>query len=432
MNGCEVFPMRRAWYQVQSTFRWHAVARRKLAPKRHCSGVGGAQSLGDALAAGGKRRFFFIGGKGGVGKTTTAASLAIGLARAGRKTLVVSTDPAHSLGDALAVDLTGKPQLVPMEGIQGARGDLHALEINPTIVLDEFRKNLKLDKLREALAEQRAGLGASFLKALAQAGVDLDALGKLLELSPPGIDEAVALAQMMHLLQAGEHMEFERVVIDTAPTGHTLRLLSFPQFLHGLVAALLSIEARVSGFTPFSVVLGKVMGDDLKNQLEVSKANLERFMASMSDLSSVLTDAEATSFIVVAIPTHLAVSESRRLLEALEQAQMPAKYVIMNQCPFVELSSDHVLKEVPLTEIQIAVDKLVARQNMPDFSEREMQLLSATIKRLKAQHQDARKQIDLLEQKVGSSVRILCLPTFEEELTGVKALEQYSRVLFST
>merc|ERR1719454_1770299 len=75
-----------------------------------------AQSLGAHLAAGGERRFFFIGGKGGVGKTTTAASLAVGLARSGRKTLVVSTDPAHSLGDALSMNLTGAPQPVPLEG----------------------------------------------------------------------------------------------------------------------------------------------------------------------------------------------------------------------------------------------------------------------------------------------------------------------------
>merc|ERR1719359_1186275 len=105
---------------------------------------------------------------------------------------------------------------------------------------------------------------------------------------------------MMHLLQDEDHSDFERIVIDTAPTGHTLRLLSFPQFLHGLIAALLSVLEKVSTFTPFGAILGKVVGEDLKQQLKVSKANLAGTMDSMSALNSVLTDSETTSFIVVA------------------------------------------------------------------------------------------------------------------------------------
>lgn len=386
------------------------------------------------LAAGGDRRFFFIGGKGGVGKTTTAASVAVGLARAGRKTLVVSTDPAHSLGDALAIDLIGRPRPVPLDALElpgdsasagASGGSLHGMEINPSEVIDQLRLSLKLDRLAAALTEGRASLGTGFLSALAKAGVDLDALASLLELTPPGIDEAVALAHMMHLLHSDEHGDFERVVIDTAPTGHTLRLLAFPRFLHGLIGALLSVQRQISSFNPLGAVLGKVVGDDMQQQLEVTKKNLERFMEYMNALNSVLVDAETTSFIVVAIPTHLAVSESKRLLEALQEAKMPARHLVMNQCPFpVAAGGD----EDMLQDVLIATEKLEA---LGDSERDSAAVLRRTVARLQRQHRDAQTQIERLEREAGPSVRILRVPRFEEELTGVASLERYARILFA-
>lgn len=392
------------------------------------------EDLGSLLAAGARRRFVFVGGKGGVGKTTTASALAVRLAKHGRKTLVVSTDPAHSLGDALSLTLTGEPQEVPLEAGAGGEGLLFAMEIDPLKVVEEFREALSLDRVKKALSEQKGGIGAGLLAALAQAGVDVESLVSMLDMSPPGIDEAVALARLMQLLSDKQHEDFERVIIDTAPTGHTLRLLAFPQFLHGLVGTLLSVSEKVSGLSLVPASLfGQLVGDDFRQQLRNTKATLERFMASMSSLTKVFEDRDTTSFVVVSIPTQLAVTESKRLLQALEQAHMPARHIVINQCPFVkerqgEGHQDHSL------EIAAATAKLGGIAGRKEgaalgLSEVELNALLRAMSTLSRQHTDARRHADALAIHAGSEVSVYCVPVFEEEPTGSKALHRYADAL---
>lgn len=300
------------------------------------------------------------------------------------------------------------------------------MEIDPSKVVEEFRNGLKLDYLQRILRQGQGGLGAGLLSVLSQAGLDLEALATILELSPPGIDEAVALAQMMHLLGEEEGSSFERVVIDTAPTGHTLRLISFPQFLHGVVGVVLSLNEKVLGSSPFARILGSVIGDDLQRQLEVSKANLGRVMAAMATLNAVFADMDTTSFVVVSIPTHLAVAESIRLLRALEQAQMPVRHVVVNKCSF--LNGD--------AQAQAAAAKLAradARclESLCGVKEAEMAALGRIMDRLSRQHRDAQKQVAALEQEAGPRVHMLQVPVFDEELTGVAALDRYAEALFT-
>jgi len=398
-------------------------------------GTGDAASLSSGggfdklVVADGVRRFVFVSGKGGVGKTTTASAFAAGLARSGRKTLVVSTDPAHSLGDALALDLGGLPQQVDLKDLGGCDGTLHAMEINAAEAVETFRHNLKLDRLQAALREGRAGLGTSFLNALAKANVDMEALAALLELSPPGIDEAVALGQMMYLLRDEAYGDFERIVIDTAPTGHTIRLLSFPQFLHGFLAAILSIQEKVSNFTPFSKVVGSFVGEDLHRQMHNTKASLEVLIDRMNSLNTILMSQDTTSFIVVCLPTHLAVEESRRLFRSLDESGMPARHVIMNQCPFLNTDGSWV----DIAMAKAAVEKLERGRDNLDVSSTEVAALSRAVLRLQRQHHDAYVQIEALQKEADErGLRVLHVPTFEEELTGVKALGRYADILFNT
>jgi len=407
-------------------------------------GAGGAsaEDLGAHLAGGADRRFVFVGGKGGVGKTTTASALAVRLARSGRKTLIVSTDPAHSLGDALATELSGTPQELPLNGLDPqAQGRLFAMEINQAEVVEEFRKALSIDRLRELLQTERGGIGVGLLSALAKAGVDMETLVSFLDMSPPGIDEAVALARLMQLLSDQEHDDFERVVIDTAPTGHTLRLLAFPQFLHGLVGTLLTVSEQVSGFALAPRLLGNLLGDDFRQQLRNTKGNLERFMASMHSLTAVLEDLEATSFVVVSVPTQLAVAESKRLLQALEQSQMPARHVVINQCPFIgavgDGSHDYSIAVAAATEklekhVEAKRSDSTEGQSGPsgDFalSASELNALHLTMRRLARHHVDARRQADRLSA-YASGLSVYQVPVFDEEPTGIVALDRYADAL---
>jgi len=388
--------------------------------------------LGEQLTGGAARRFVFVGGKGGVGKTTTAASLAVRLAKKGKRTLVVSTDPAHSLGDALGVKLKGEPVPVPLAGLPEARGSLHAMEIDPVAVVEDFRHSLYLDRVRDSLKEGR-GLGSGVLTALSQAGVDINSLYNVLEMTPPGMDEAVALARLMQLLGESNQGEYERVVIDTAPTGHTLRLLSFPHFLHGLIASLLAMSDAVTSMSPFPRLFGSVIGEDFQQQLRVSKGKLEQFMGLMQALNSVFEDKEATSFVVVAIPTHLAVAESVRLLKALEQAHMPAHHIIINQCSFLghfSLSGS----EVDLEKAQAAIKQLAEEVRSQQGSGTaltvaEVEALEGTLERLSHQNREGRKYAQQLTEQAGPSVNVYLTPIIGEELTGVEALDRYAAVL---
>eukprot|EP00802_Teleaulax_amphioxeia_P005222 Tamp_05226.p1 GENE.Tamp_05226~~Tamp_05226.p1 ORF type:complete len:736 (-),score=113.26 Tamp_05226:825-2843(-) len=172
-------------------------------------------------------QFVFVGGKGGVGKTSTSSSLAVRLADDNIKTLVISTDPAHSLGDCLDVKLSGKPT-----PIEGSNGNLYAMEVDTEAALERFK-----DKLRK-LTSFNSRFGSLSEK------LGLDEFADLLQSPPPGVDEVVALTEVMKVVKEGN---FDRVIIDTAPTGHTLRLLSFPEFLDNFLKKVLSIKTKLDG-----------------------------------------------------------------------------------------------------------------------------------------------------------------------------------------
>src|SRR6202521_1154316 len=147
--------------------------------------------------------FRFYAGKGGVGKTTCAAAAALALSRKGTRTLLVSTDPAHSLGDALGKRLSAAPRLV--------RGSLYAAELDADRALGRWLRT------RERIFRSIASRGTYF------DDEDIDALFRL---SLPGVDELVGLVELRRLARG-----FDEVVVDTAPTGHTLRLLAMPTTL---------------------------------------------------------------------------------------------------------------------------------------------------------------------------------------------------------
>jgi arsenite-transporting ATPase len=150
--------------------------------------------------------FILFGGKGGVGKTTCAAAIAVALQP--KRTLVVSTDPAHSLGDCLGQKIGD--EIVKVEQTQ----NLYALEISSEKSLERFKHDY-LPQMRRLL-ETSAGIEHLTRSEREQ----------MLSLPVPGADEVMGLKRLMDLMEEGS---FEKVILDTAPTGHALRLLSMPE-----------------------------------------------------------------------------------------------------------------------------------------------------------------------------------------------------------
>ncbi|KAK4533022.1 hypothetical protein CCYA_CCYA15G3879 [Cyanidiococcus yangmingshanensis] len=262
-------------------------------------------------------RICLFTGKGGTGKTTSAAAVAHRLAAAGLRTLVVSTDPAHSLGDALGVDLGSETPVwdqsstaqVETDAVPPSRGEvrrvalnLDALEIDITAATEELKLLLSTQNL-----------------------IDLNKLGltdiqELLETIPPGADEFVALAQILDLLD-----RYDRVVIDTAPSGHTLRLLSFPDFLDSFLGKLLRLRERLG------VILNTVVGGVSRKKWDEAAQKVAVFQSRMQQLATLLRDTHSTEIVVVTIATELAVRESVRLIEELAQKRgLAVTAVIVN------------------------------------------------------------------------------------------------------
>ena len=174
-------------------------------------------------------KWIFVGGKGGVGKTTISSCLSILLAQSREKVLIISTDPAHNLSDSFNQKLGSTPTKVT--GLD----NLYGCEI-------DAKSNV-------------SGNDHSGLNEILGFKADGDTMNVLNEMttSIPGIDEAMSLGYIMKIVK---ELDFTCVVFDTAPTGHTLRLLNFPHLMEKGLEKLLSFRDKMSGFVQSLGILG--------------------------------------------------------------------------------------------------------------------------------------------------------------------------------
>lgn len=277
-------------------------------------------------------RIVFVGGKGGVGKTSISSALAVELASSityDRRVLVVSTDPAHSLGDALDVDLRsaeGKPVLLT-DAL--TRGNLFACEVDPSKALESFQQTLSafdINTLANSL-----GVSPTLLESLG-----LREFSGLLNNPPPGLDELVALSNIFDKTMSsdGRASEFDIVVVDTAPTGHTLRLLALPTFLDGLLGKLIELRLKLSGIASTLQSFFGNSNDAMQKQKTLDNAlnKLEDFRKRISSMRKQLQDRNKTNFLVVTVPTIMGVAETERLIKELNSQGVSVTDVVVNQC----------------------------------------------------------------------------------------------------
>ena len=248
------------------------------------------------------------GGKGGVGKTTCAAAHALARSRSGARTLVVSTDPAHSLGDAFERELGPDPTAI--------RDSLAAAEVDPETGQEAYRGVV------EALADELRSAGLR---------LDDDDLKRLFEAGLiPGGDEVAALEYVARYADA----DYDTVVFDTAPTGHTLRLLDLPAVLAETLGVAGDVQRRVrrTARAARSMVLGPAAywgnddGDGDGDGDAVSALH-DRIEA----VGALLRDPERTGFRVVCTPERMAIAESERLVARLRAAAVPVDSVVVNR-----------------------------------------------------------------------------------------------------
>ena len=248
-------------------------------------------------------RYFFFGGKGGVGKTTSASATALYLlkhAKPYEHILLFSTDPAHSLSDSLEKQIGN--QLVEVAHNRTAK--LFAFEMDSKVALEDFRSR-----------------HAKVLTEIAERGTLLDEadIKDLLNLSLPGLDEVMALFELSELDRSAK---YAKIVIDTAPSGHTTRLLRLPEVFARMVVALDRL-AEKHRFMIAQFVRRKAVADDVDHFLNDLDDRIGRVKA--------LLHSKQTSFSLVTIPESMSVRETERYAESLQGEGVVVSELIINR-----------------------------------------------------------------------------------------------------
>lgn len=253
-----------------------------------------------------KKKVLFFGGKGGVGKTTVAAAVATALAARSRKVLIVSTDPAHSLSDALEKHVG--PAVVTIDT------GLDAVEIDPEREADEY-----IDHVKEQIAES----AAPRIVGEVERQIDVARVS-------PGAEESALFDRFARIMMDGVD-RYEVIVFDTAPTGHTLRLLSLPELMTAWIAGLIDQRQKVNALGKmWRNVAGAAASKEVRDAdpvLRTLEERRERFVFARD----VLTDPERASFFFVVTPERLPILETERAVAALDRYGIPVGGVIVNR-----------------------------------------------------------------------------------------------------
>ena len=250
------------------------------------------------------KRYLFFGGKGGVGKTTAASATALFLLKNLTKhdsILLFSTDPAHSLSDSLGIKVGNR--LVQVAEHNGAK--LIAYEMDATLALERFRK--AHGKVLAEIAER-----GTFL--------DENDINELLNLSLPGLDEVMSLFELSELDRDGT---YAHIIVDTAPSGHTSRLLRLPEVFTRMVHALDSMSEK-HRYMIEHFARRRVAADEVDLFLRDLTARIQA-------VRKMLYDPEQVNFTLVTIPEAMSVRETERYLELLREQGVPVGDLIINR-----------------------------------------------------------------------------------------------------
>jgi arsenite-transporting ATPase len=300
-------------------------------------------------------KLILFGGKGGVGKTTCAASAGLYLAKGGFRTLVISTDPAHSLSDSFGQKIGDETR-----GIKGAE-NLSALEVNAEKALSQF-------KVRYERQIKKIFDTSTYL--------DREDINSVFALPIPGIDEVMGFKTIVDLI---DDMKFDKYIVDTAPTGHALRLLTLPELLDDWIKVLAKLRWKYRYMV--QALAGKYdpdEGDDFL--LEMKKA--------VKRIESLLKDRNKCEFIAVTIPEDMAILETGRMINNLNKYGTKVRQLVVNN---------------------------VCESRPCEFCRERGQAQEEYIKQIKGEF---------------SNLNIIIIPLQPREVKGIKSLNGLQKVLF--
>ena len=241
-------------------------------------------------------KIVLFGGKGGVGKTTSASATALYLARR-YKTLLISTDPAHSLSDSFERSIGGR-----ITEVQEVKR-LSVLEIDADKAFAKFR--LEHEPEIKKLFDTSTGL-------------DEEDIESFMSMPIPGVDEVMGFKAIVDII---DEAKFEKYVVDTAPTGHALRLITSPRLFDDWI----KVMARLRWKYRYMVTrfAGEYRPDEADDFLFAMKKTVRK-------VQKLLQDKRQSEFITVTIPEAMAIEETKRFLMQLKKLNVAVKQLIVN------------------------------------------------------------------------------------------------------
>jgi arsenite-transporting ATPase len=302
-------------------------------------------------------KLILFGGKGGVGKTTNAAATAFYLSNHGKKVLVFSSDPAPSLSDIFDEEIGGK--------LTEIKENLYAMEIDATQAVESFKNrygSIILDTLSTIMP------------------IEKNVLDDIPNEVAPGLDELIALEKVMNFMTE----DYDVIVWDTAPTGHTLRLLFLPTTIDSYTTGVIKLRLRLS-----SILNTIKTWFDRDTSKDAVLDALMELKDTAESVQNILSDANRTEFVPVIIPEALALYQTERLKAFLDEQGISIRRMIINGV-------------VPESNCKFCT------------SRRKMQ----------------QRYMDELHKRYGGEIKIIEMPLFPDEVKGLEAISSYADMLY--
>jgi arsenite-transporting ATPase len=307
------------------------------------------------------------------------------LAKYRKKVLIVSTDPAHNLSDAFCQKIGRDP--TPINGFD----NLSAMEIDANDDMEKMQQQMV--DAAEAGADDESGISSLMAE---------------LTNSIPGIDEAMSFSELMKQVQS---MDYDVVVFDTAPTGHTLRLLSFPTILEKALGKLMELKDRFGGLIgQASALFG---GGNPGQVQDMMLGRLEETRAIINKVNDAFQNPELTTFVCVCIPEFLSIYETERLVQELSKFGIDTHNIVVNQVLFPEKDAEELGEWFDANKASLPKEareicaKMMARKKMQD------------------------KYIGQCFDLYGDDFNVTLMPLLDHEVRGVDKLKDFSENLIN-
>ncbi|WP_461207128.1 ArsA family ATPase [Clostridium sp. DL1XJH146] len=262
-------------------------------------------------------KIVFFGGKGGVGKTTCSAAFSIASASSGKKTLLVSTDPAHSISDIFEKKIGEK--------IINIEENLDALEISSEVESKKYMEGVKAN-LKNVVSPV---IVEEIKKQIDAAAVS------------PGTEEAALFDKMIEIINEKVD-EYDQIIFDTAPTGHTIRLISLPQLLGSWLETLIVKRKKALGLMSMANHHGKKKQEEIEEDKVIQI--LSKRLDNVTKAKKIMIDDKKMSFIFVLNAEKLPIEETKKAVVMLEKYDVKVDTLVVNRI-FPEKIEDDFFKK---------------------------------------------------------------------------------------